>query len=157
MWFIIFLALLTTCGLNVNGSFQRVCYLIGDNGNPHVKRISNTHMQWSLCTHVIFAFSSITNGTITASPALTDYIQQMNSNTSAQHDVKLMISVAGPDFTLVRSDVTIKRYVVSPLNQQHSAFNHRQSKQIHRFSHDISLQIPLGWNRYRLGISEHHQ
>ena len=103
-----------SCILGTSGAFQRVCYLIGYNGNPNIVLIHPEEMEWKLCTHIIFAFGSSLNGTIHLDNSLVNYIQQMTTNNHSNHyNVKYLLSIAGPDFTFVKSDVGITRYLLT--------------------------------------------
>lgn len=93
-----------------DSAFQRVCYLVGYNGNPHLERLGPEDIQWHLCTHIIFAFGGTVNGSLSVEPSLVSYIEEMTgSNTTHGSNVKFLISIAGPDFRFVKNETAIPR------------------------------------------------
>lgn len=96
---------------NGASNFQRVCYVIAYNGNLNVPMIEPKQMQWNLCTHVIYGFGNVFNGTLNVNSTMVDYIQRMNSTKIGT--VKTMISIGGSEFNFVKKSSDISRFIDS--------------------------------------------
>lgn len=84
-------------------SYKRVCYLLCDSRYQDMW-IQPKQMQWSLCTHLLFAFADIHDGTIWVNQTMQAYINKMMQSNQTSN-LKYMISVGASSSSFSQSMV----------------------------------------------------